>query len=68
MSKIMSISNKFKNTLDNLINSLNNNSNIKTLAESREIYILNNNILSLGKRERNLDKKRDFLKNRSQRH
>lgn len=40
MLKIMLISNRFKNTLDNLIDSLNNGSDIKTLAKSREIHVL----------------------------
>lgn len=68
MLEIMPIANWFKDTLDNPINNLNNGFDIKTLAESRQIYKSSDNIPDLGEKERRLNKERDILRNRLYRH
>lgn len=59
----MLISNQLNDTFNKLIDSLDNGSNIEVLAELMQIYMSNNNILGSGKREKSLDKKKNFLKN-----
>lgn len=46
----MCIFDKFKDTLADFVNSLDNGFDIKVLAELRQIYILSNDIFGLEKR------------------
>ena len=64
----MPIPNEFKDTLDNHVNIFNDSFDTEVLFEIKWICISSNNILGLGEREKDLDKKKNFLKNRSQRH
>ena len=59
MLDIMPIPNLFKDMLS---------SNTKALAEAKQIYMLSNNIFGLGKRERGLNREKNFLKNQLQAH
>lgn len=49
--------------LDNFVNSLDDGFNTEALFKIKQICILNNNIFSPREREKNLDKKKNFLKN-----
>lgn len=51
--------------LDDLVHSLNDDSNIETLAGTRQTHILSNNILGHGKKERGLNGESKLLKNQS---
>ena len=68
MSEIMPVPNWFKDTLNNLINSLDDGSNIEAPAKSRQIYMSSNNIPGPGERKKSLNKEKNLLKNRSQGH
>lgn len=68
MSKIIQILNRFKYMLNDLIDSSNDGSDTKVLAEARRIHLLNNNIPDPRERERDLDGERDLLRNWSQGH
>lgn len=52
--------------LKNLIDSLDNNFNTEVLDELRQNWISSNNIPSHRKKERSLNKEKNFLKNRLQ--
>lgn len=67
-SEILIIFNQYKDTLDNLIDSLDNNSDIKLLAILKWIDILSNNILGLENSTSSLKKKNDFSRNKLQEH
>ena len=51
-----------------LANSSKNGYNTKTLAKAKLINILSNNIFDFRERKKDLNRKRYFLKNRSQGH
>lgn len=58
----MLISDWFKDMLNDLVDSLNDGSNTEVLAESRQIYILRNNILGSGEKKEVLMKKKTSWK------
>lgn len=61
MSKIILISNWFKDMFDNLVNNINDDSNTKTLARSKKIYISSNDILNPGKKKKDLNEEKNLL-------
>lgn len=63
MSKIISIANQLKNALNNFVDSLDDSFNTEVSAKLRKIYILNNIIFGLREREKNLNRKKNLLKN-----
>lgn len=66
--EILPISNRYKDKLDNLINSLNDRLDIEFLAMSRQIDISNNNILSFEDSISALKKEKNLLINSLHRH
>lgn len=59
----MAIPNQYKDTLNNLVNSSDDGSDIETLAKLRQIHELNNNIPSLGIKRRGFNDEKDLLGN-----
>lgn len=63
----MPILNWLEDTIDNLVNSLNNDFNTKVPAEAKRTHLSSDDVFGPGKKK-SLDGKRNFLKNRSQGH
>lgn len=61
----MAISNRYKDMLNNLIDSSDDSLDIELLAISKQIIMLNNNISGLGDNINSLEKDGDFLSDRS---
>lgn len=59
----MPIPNQFKNIFDDLIDSLEDNTNTEVLAKSRQTHMSNNDIPGLEERIKNLNEEKNILKN-----
>ena len=64
-SDILAISNKFKNILDELVDSINNSLDIRSSANWRQVDMPNNDIPGLGENASSLKETKDILKNES---